>query len=97
MYSKKQRIAAIAGVVLLVLLYVATLICAIFDFDGASKMFIGCLFASICVPILLWIYIGLYGKIANKKTIADLYPEVEGLEEAMNAKEETEAKEAEEK
>lgn len=87
MYSKKQRIAAIIGVVLLVLLSIFTLICAIFNFDGENRLFMASLFATIGVPILIWIYIGIYGKVTNKKTIADLYPEVDGLKEAKEAKE----------
>ncbi len=42
---KARRIAAITGVVLLVLLYVITLIAAIFDFDGS-----GTLFGSLTLP-----------------------------------------------
>ena len=71
MYSKKQRILAIIGIALLVLLYIITLICAIFNFDGAGKLFKASLFATIFVPILLWIYIWMYGKLTDKHTIAD--------------------------
>lgn len=71
MYSKKQRIAALTGVILLVLLYVVTLICAIFDFDGKGKLFSVCLYATIVIPLVTWGYIWIYGKLTNKKTIAD--------------------------
>lgn len=71
MYSKKQRIAALIGIIFLVLLYVATLICAIFDFDGSGKLFQACLYASIAVPILLWIYIWLYGKMKEQNNSDD--------------------------
>ena len=56
MYSKKQRILAIIGIAALVLLYIITLICAIFNFDGAGRMFKVSLFAT---------------KLTNKHTIAD--------------------------
>lgn len=82
MYSKHQRRAALAGVILLVLLYAATFISAILNFDGAENLFKSCLFATVAVPILLWIYIWLYGAITKKRTIASIFPEVEGLEEA---------------
>lgn len=82
MYSKHQRRAALIAVILLVLLYCATLITAIFNFDGSGNLFKACLFATVAVPILLWIYIWLYGVISNKRTIASVFPEVEGLEEA---------------
>lgn len=72
MYNKKQRIAALIGIVLLVVLYLVTLLCAIFNFDGSGKLFKACLFATIAIPILLWIYIWLYGKMTGKHTIADL-------------------------
>lgn len=82
MYSKHQRGAALIGVILLVLLCLATLVTAIFNFDGEGKLFKACLFAAIAVPILIWVYIWLYGAITKKRTMASLFPEVEGLEEA---------------
>lgn len=85
MYSKNQRRAALIGVILLLLLYVATFIAAIFNFDGSGNLFKACLFATIGMPILLWIYIWLYGAITKKRTIASVFPEVEGLEEAREA------------
>lgn len=87
MHTKKQRVMAWIGIVLLLLLVVATFLCAFLDFEGSERLFAACLFASVALPILIWIYIGLYGKIANKKTMADLFPEVEGLEEAKKAQE----------
>lgn len=82
MYSKHQRRAALTGVILLLLLYVATLLSAIFDLDGSGNLFKACLFSSIAMPILLWVYIGLYGAITKKKTIASLFHEPEDLEKA---------------
>ena len=71
MYSKKQRIAALIGIALLLLLYIATLVCAIFDFDGNGKLFSICLYATIVIPLVPWGYIWIYGKLTDKKTIAD--------------------------
>lgn len=74
--SKKmtaKRVGALLGVVLLVSIYVIALLAAVFDFPGADKIFRGCLILTFTVPILLWVYIGLYGKLTNKKTIADLH------------------------
>lgn len=82
MYSKKQRRAALIGVILLVMLLLATFITAIFNFDGEGKLFKAFLFATIAVPILIWVYIWLYGVITKKRTIASVFPEIEGLEEA---------------
>lgn len=82
MYSKNQRRAALIGVILLAMLFVATLITAIFNFDGEGKLFKAFLFATIAVPILIWVYIWLYGVITKKRTMASVFPEIEGLEEA---------------
>lgn len=74
MHTKKQRVMAWIGIVLMLVLVIATFLCGILDFEGSERLFAACLFASIGVPILIWIYIGLYGKVANKKTMADLFP-----------------------
>ena len=68
--KKSVRIAALFGVILLVALYLLTLIFAIFDFDGKGQLFRACLFATIGVPILIWIYIWLYGVVTGKKTMS---------------------------
>ncbi len=66
MYSKKQRIAALCGIILLVGLYIFTLIAAIFDFDGTGNLLKACLVATIVIPVLIWVYIWIYN-ILNKK------------------------------
>lgn len=68
--SSKQ-IVALIGVILLAALYIITLFAAIFNPDGAGMLFRGCLGATIVIPILIWIYIWLYGKLTNRHTIAD--------------------------
>lgn len=67
-----KQIVAIIGVVLLVLLYVTTLIVAIVDTSASGSMFGICLIASIFIPLLIWIYTWIFGKMANKTTMADL-------------------------
>ncbi len=79
MKKTPKQIAAIICIILLAFLYVATLVVAILDFPGSDKLFASCLVATIGVPILLWIYLALYGKLTNKKTIADLFPENEEI------------------
>ncbi len=69
MYSKKQRIAAMIGVILLLALIVATILAAAFDQSG--NLFKALLFASIALPILLWIYIWMIGRLTGRHTIAD--------------------------
>lgn len=75
MKRKPKQIAAIICIVLLVLLYVATLVVSLLDFPGSDQLFIACLTATIGLPILLWIYIWLYGRITQKSTIAEIFPE----------------------
>lgn len=78
MKNKPKQIAAIICIVLLVLLYVATLIVSVLDFPGSDRLFGACIIATIGLPILLWIFIWVYGKYTQIKTIADIFPEDEG-------------------
>ena len=73
MKQKGKRIAALICVILLVLLYVATLVVSLLDFEGSDQLFASCIVATIVLPILLWVYIWLYGKVTRKDTIADLH------------------------
>lgn len=68
---RARQIGALICVILLVLLYVATLIFAILDFEGSDRLFAACLMATVGLPILLWIYIWIYGKYTGKHTLAD--------------------------
>lgn len=71
MKLKSKQIAAILCIILLVLLYVATLVIALLDFPGSDKLFGACIVATIGLPILLWIYIWLFGKVTGRHTITD--------------------------
>ena len=66
-----KQIAAWIGIILLILLYIITLFVAIFDTSSSGKMFALCIFATIAVPLLIWIYTWMYGKLTNKRTFAD--------------------------
>lgn len=75
--DKKQKksakqIAAIVCILLLVAMYVVTFIVACLDFPGWERLFQACIVATIGLPILLWIYIGMYGWLKQKHTIASL-------------------------
>lgn len=70
-----KQVVALGGVVLLVLMYVVTLIVAIVDRSASGRLFAMCLLATFAIPILIWIYIWMYGKLTGKRTIADLEPE----------------------
>lgn len=75
MKKSPKQIAAILCIILLVLLYIATLIVALLDFPGSDRLFAACLMATIGLPILLWIFIWVYGKYTNRQTISDLFPQ----------------------
>ena len=57
-----RRVLALAGVIVLVLLYVITLIAAITDSSASGRLFALSLFASFAFPILIWIYTWLFQK-----------------------------------
>ena len=69
-----RQIVAMAGVILLVLLYAATLAAAIVDSSASGSLFRICLFATVAVPILIWVYTWMYGKLTGRKTMADPDP-----------------------
>lgn len=88
--KKTKQILAILGIVILVGLYVTTLLAAIFGENGAdSKLFMVSLAATFLVPLILWMFLWYIGKATGKRNITSA-PEIEGLEEALRAKEEAE-------
>ena len=70
-----KQIAALVCVVLLVGMYIGAFVVACLDLGDSGRLFAGCLVATIGLPILLWIYIWLYGRYTGKSTMADLFPE----------------------
>lgn len=57
-----KQFVALLCVIILIGIYLAALVAACLDFPGSDKLFAVCLLAAIGLPILLWIYIRLYGK-----------------------------------
>ncbi len=55
-----KRIVALAAVVLLAGMYIATLVCAVLATPTAKSMFIGSLVLTVAVPIILWVFMALY-------------------------------------
>ena len=70
--TTSKQIVALGGVILLVAMYLVTLIVAIFDQDSSGRLFQACLVATIAIPLLVWVYIWMYGKLTGKHTMADL-------------------------
>lgn len=66
-----KQILAIIGILLLIALYIIALVAAITDNSASGRLFMMCLFATIAVPILIWVYTWMYGKLTNKHTFAD--------------------------
>lgn len=69
-----RQVVAMTGVVLLVLLYIATLVTAIVDSSQSAKWFRICLFATFALPLVIWIYSWMHGRLTGKSAIGD--PEV---------------------
>lgn len=67
-----KRVAAWIGIGLLAAMYAVTLVFAIFDFEGADRLFRISLGLTIAVPIILWLLIWMIGYLNHKKTIASL-------------------------
>lgn len=67
-----RQVVALAGVILLAALYLVTLVVAIVDQDNSGRLFQACLVGTVSIPLLIWIYIWMYGKLQGKHTIADL-------------------------
>ncbi len=70
-----KQVVAIIGILLLVLMYLATLIAAIADSSASGRLFWICLYATVAIPLLVWVYTWMYGKLTGKRTIADFEPD----------------------
>ncbi len=70
MKKKAKQIAAWICIIALLTLYIATFVVSLLDFPGSDALFRACLAATVCLPILLWIYIWLYGKVKDRHTMA---------------------------
>ena len=69
-YSKPQRVAALAVVILLVLMYVLTLVFSLINGSFAKTGFFISLGATIIVPIFAWAGLWIMGLLKKKHTIA---------------------------
>ena len=66
-----RQIVAIVGVALLILLYVVTLVAAIADSSQSAGWFRICLFATFALPLVIWIYSWMHGRLTGKSAIGD--------------------------
>ena len=58
--KKTKQILAIIGIVVILALYIATLIFAVFDIPGRDKLFLASAFCTVLIPVLLYIYLWIY-------------------------------------
>ncbi|MCM1326596.1 MAG: hypothetical protein NC094_05050 [Bacteroidales bacterium] len=72
-----KQIVAMIGVLLLLALYITTFIVAFVDNSASGKLFSLCLYGTVTIPLIIWIYTWMYGKLTGKKTIADFKTDVE--------------------
>lgn len=63
-----RQVVALIGIALLVLMYLSTLITAIAGNPASDRLFFLSLFATLTIPVLIWIYTWMYGKLTGKHT-----------------------------
>lgn len=67
MKKKIKQIAAIIIILLLLSLYIITFVFALTDSPNSGRLFQASLFATIGIPILLWIWLSLYKAYITRK------------------------------
>lgn len=65
--KKVQRILALAGVVLIVLMYAATLFFALSDSPNATEWLMASVFCTIAVPVVIYAYMLVYKYLKGRK------------------------------
>lgn len=66
-----KQIIALAGVAVLLLLYLVTLLTAFLDNSASGYWFRISLIATIAVPLVIWVYAWMYARLTGKHTIGD--------------------------
>ncbi len=61
-----KKVVAIIGIIILVSLYIITLIVAILDKSGSAQLFKACIYATIMIPLLIYIYMWIYNLMKKK-------------------------------
>ncbi|MDC7294710.1 MULTISPECIES: HAD family hydrolase [unclassified Butyrivibrio] len=67
-----KRVLALAGIVLLVGMYVALFVLALVGSPATFNLFVGCVAATVAIPIMLWLLIWVIGAMTGRHTIASL-------------------------
>ncbi len=58
--KKIKQILAVIGILVLLGLYIATLVCALSASENFMNMLMASLYASIVIPVLIWAYTFIY-------------------------------------
>ena len=66
-----KQVVAMVGVILLGLLYLITLFAALFDSSASGQLFMTSMLATMFIPIVIWVYTWVFGKVTGRHTIAD--------------------------
>lgn len=69
-----RQIVAMVGVILLILLYISTLILALVDNSATHSLFAMSLAGTLVIPIVIFLYSWMYGRITGRKAIGDPEP-----------------------
>ncbi len=69
--KQTKRILAVLGIILLVMMYLATLLLALFDLSSGMVMFKASVMCTVLVPLLIWGYTVIY-RLAKGKEKTEL-------------------------
>jgi amino acid permease len=58
--KKIKQIAAIVGIVLLLSMYVISFIVSFFATEAAPGLFLACVFSTVVIPIMIYMFIAVY-------------------------------------
>ena len=64
-FQKIKQILAILGVIVLVGLYAATLICALSKSDNYMNLLMASVYSTVIIPVLIWAYSFIYKLLKN--------------------------------
>lgn len=66
-----KQVVAMVGVILLVLMYVLTLVMAVIDNSASGNYFMLSLGCTLVIPVIIFIYSWMYGRLTDTKAIGD--------------------------
>ncbi len=77
MKKSPKQIAAIIALIAIVALIIAYFVSALTATPESGNTFFAYFFAIIAIPILMWLFLFCYGRLTQKHTIAEYFPEDE--------------------